>query len=522
MPVNCPSFCYTCKRASDNLRKRAHAEGVGDAIKAALQDSDRCYDLVQQYLTRPDGRHENEETCNRTGQSRTCCPERCPEVRGQRTRGHFSITQYVERYQCRTEVLKDAVGEMMAYPAFEEHSRSARGNYMSPAAIAKQWSEWVEIKNKDPDSPEIVWDLLGPEEWSLRFWVHTRDQITYRSGAAKMKEMETKEKGMKNASQEQVASLVGRIHTGHNEVAFEADLDAMGKRMSENQSTFGSYDGFMGRVSDFLQTEKPQGAPSTPLNAPNTDTMQSGDTTSAGTSTKRSAVESTSGDDPKRMRPDDPPTPYFDRDRALAQSLRNTKSANQNVRAQLKTTLDKAALQKTNFNSQEAAMRTEFMREYKILESRSDCLAMVLDDKKPELAEILAAVDTPGNGVQAPPCKGYKHLVTVSEMSAEIVDKKFNDVATKADLDRVVVCKDELLTFWECYTLDGVILVESSQTSKKAGETPDVFENISLGKNLQGMEDVNPEEPASGEQGVRNQTDVASCRGKCEFGWMCD
>eukprot|EP00971_Amphidinium_carterae_P310023 6160602-Amphidinium_carterae.1 len=40
------------------------------------------------------------------------CPARCPEVCGQRMRGNFSMSQYIERYQCRTEVLIDAFGEL--------------------------------------------------------------------------------------------------------------------------------------------------------------------------------------------------------------------------------------------------------------------------------------------------------------------------------------------------------------------------------------------------------------------------
>ena len=54
MPPNSPNLCWICKRAADNLRKKARAEGDSTVkvLKEILGDPDRTYDIIQQYLIR--------------------------------------------------------------------------------------------------------------------------------------------------------------------------------------------------------------------------------------------------------------------------------------------------------------------------------------------------------------------------------------------------------------------------------------------------------------------------------------
>ena len=130
---------------------------------------------------------------------------RCPDVASSaKCRGSFSLTTYIERYQCRTEVLKDTEGEFMTYAQYEEHARTAAGGRLSSAQITRNWQTWTELKKSDPDSPEVLWDLLGSEDAPLRFWVKTKDKVVFRSAQAKMKEMESRERALKNASTAQV------------------------------------------------------------------------------------------------------------------------------------------------------------------------------------------------------------------------------------------------------------------------------------------------------------------------------
>ena len=92
----------------------------------------------------------------------------------------------------------------MSFMMYDEFARTAAGGRLSAAQITRRWQEWTRCKTEDPDAADLLWDLLGPEEAPLRFWVKTKDKVVFRSATGKMKEMESRERSVKNATDAQV------------------------------------------------------------------------------------------------------------------------------------------------------------------------------------------------------------------------------------------------------------------------------------------------------------------------------
>lgn len=174
MPPNSPNFSWECKRALDNIWKKAKKEGTKamEFVKKQRQSDHGVWAMCQNYL------------------------DRCPDDRACWERGEWHLVQYMEFVYSRQEVLYDEEGIMMWEKQWLEFASTTAGGRLSDKDAEARWAGWVALVEKkekrekpkpdedgeamDEEDDEFLCDYKGPDDSPLRIWVKTCDKATRR------------------------------------------------------------------------------------------------------------------------------------------------------------------------------------------------------------------------------------------------------------------------------------------------------------------------------------------------------
>eukprot|EP00969_Alexandrium_andersonii_P066588 2935668-Alexandrium_andersonii.AAC.1 len=82
----------------------------------------------------------------------------------------------------------------MWYGQYEEFAMSFAGGRLSAREVQSRWAKWKSERDEDPEADTLIWDLRGPAEAPVRFWVEVEQSITYRDAYGTEHSIEAKEK----------------------------------------------------------------------------------------------------------------------------------------------------------------------------------------------------------------------------------------------------------------------------------------------------------------------------------------
>lgn len=222
--------CWPCKRALDNITKRAHKQGETAVkfVQDARQDEERCYNMIQSYLE--------------------ACPETCENFG--KKRGIWSVVRYMERVTAASGLVRDSVGEMMWEKLYIEFAQTTRGGRLREEDAQLQWKEWEEAVLRRDGT--VNHDHNGPNG-KLRVWVHTKDTLTFRNSYMHEKGVDCVGKEIKKGTDADVDKLRPEILKNHGK---NMSFDEIGAALCKNgDEAFKSTDG-SGFLLDVLQLQK--------------------------------------------------------------------------------------------------------------------------------------------------------------------------------------------------------------------------------------------------------------------------
>ncbi|CAK9074303.1 Putative WD repeat-containing protein C25H1.08c [Durusdinium trenchii] len=222
--------CVPCKRALDNITKLASRQGEQAVkfVREQREDPDKCFAMVQSYFE--------------------VCPECEPGAAKNKKRGSWSIVKYQERIVAASGFVKDKVGEMMGKKLYLEFAQTIRGGRKTDDQAAAQWAEWesrLEAGDKD-----LFFDHMG-ENGSLRFWIHTGDEVRFRTSYLQEKAVTMDGESKKNGSQEDVDRLKKKVTSKHDPIADQIQICQAIVRNGE--AAFQGQDGFLVDVMELAQ-----------------------------------------------------------------------------------------------------------------------------------------------------------------------------------------------------------------------------------------------------------------------------
>ena len=333
---------WKCKRALDNIWRLAVKQGAKAMkfVKEQREDPDRCQAMVSSYLE--------------------SCPETVESARGQK-RGQWSLTRYEERVTAASGMVRDKVGEMMNKKLYLEFAGTTRGGKKSDEQSEAVWAGWEErVAMKDPD---IIFDNKG-ENGALRIWVHTGDEVRFRSSYMHEKAVINEGESLKKATAEDQDRLKKRILTKHENV--QDDLAVRQALASNAELAFQGEDGFLVDVMQLceetleeLEPEEGQG-----------NGGESGEPVP-----KRGRVDAgPGGPSPEKAKP------WVDRDRVVSATLRSASQQCKLFKGKAETNLKRFREKLAEFQQCEMpAFQSNFRGELKIFENRVQALGLVVE-----------------------------------------------------------------------------------------------------------------------------------------------
>jgi hypothetical protein len=122
----------------------------------------------------------------------------------------FSFIAFKEQWQSTDGVRHQAVGEMMWEGEWLEWAKGVKAGHLSQTEAQAQWDSW---KNDE----SVPRDYNGPRGY-LRLRIVIADQIIGFSEVAKQKTLERQQKVNKNATADQLKSILGQQVLSHHEV----------------------------------------------------------------------------------------------------------------------------------------------------------------------------------------------------------------------------------------------------------------------------------------------------------------
>lgn len=318
--------CKSCKRALDNISKLAARQGK-EAVaffKEQRDDPDKCFSMVQSYMA--------------------LCPE-CAEGAKNKKRGTWSVAKYQERVVAASGFVKDKVGEMMGKKLFIEFAQTVRGGRKTDDQALAQWAYWeTRIAAGDP---EIFSDYLG-ENSSLRIWVHTGDEMRFRTSYFQEKSVNMEGETKKNASQADIERMKNKVTSKHDPIADQIQVCQALARNGE--AAFQNNDGFLLDIMDL-----------------------------AGAAEKAAETPAEEQEDPDNTSPEKT-KPWVDRDRVISATVRSCESQIKVFKTKCESGLQdcRKALSEYKANPDQLFQKN-FAGEIKILENRVEALGIVMD-----------------------------------------------------------------------------------------------------------------------------------------------
>lgn len=271
--------CCPCKRALDNIAKLASRQGEKAVafVKEQREDPEKCYAMVQSYCQ--------------------LCPESCGHSTSKnKKRGSWSVVKYQERIVAASGFVRDKVGEMMPKKLYIEFAMTQRGGRKTDDQAAAQWADWE--ARAEANDPDIFFDHQG-ENGSLRIWVHTADEMRFRSSYFQEKAVEMEGESQKNATAADVDRMKNKVTSKHDPIADQIQVCQALARNGE--AAFQNNDGFLLDVMDLAAAAAKAETP-----APSAQGV------------KEEVEESPS--------PEKTVKPWVDRDRAISAAVRSAES----------------------------------------------------------------------------------------------------------------------------------------------------------------------------------------------------
>ncbi|CAE7317742.1 unnamed protein product, partial [Symbiodinium sp. CCMP2592] len=349
--------CRPCKRALDNIARLASKQGAKAVafVKEQRDDPEKCKDMVANY----------KESCPE------CMNELGSNTRGKK-RGQWNLTKYQEKIVSSSGILRDKVGELMPQKVYLEFAATARGGRKSDVDALSQWRTWeLEAEAK---TLKRLHDFKG-DGGALRVWIHTMDEVRFRSGMMNEKEIIHEGESLKKASQADEERLRSKMLQNHE--ALQDNEDVVKALMANGETAFQGNDGFLIDVFELCsehESKKPD---------------EQGTESAAADKSSSQAAGGGDGERPnKRAKVD----VWVERDRVISAVVRSSTQQIKVFTSKAEASLKKheEALSEIQEKAEsDPVFKKNFEGELKILENRVHALQLVVANDLVQLQEYI-------------------------------------------------------------------------------------------------------------------------------------